>query len=565
MRLGRAGARGVLAAIAVLAASMAVGFVAQASPAAVVEVSATSPHVADARDRSLVLVTATDSSGLPVDDADIELHISPPTFANQLAHFVLHLSAEPVGSGQYVASFASPVQGPIAIVATDRESLATDLTFVEFTPPPTSSSLATRRAPGGIGAQDLKDDCKRYFDDLDNEFYPPILAQRFQAEPDPAKKAALRQRLEDLGKSIQVIEADIALESKVAKGQTPTQAERDALEAAKQAAKGSFERLSMAQEAQLKRFFGDPVDFSKFQKCTELFNNFELVDDFAKAVERIKKARELVDKLAHETDPAKRQQLAQELRALGRVAERGPDSAIAHIRWAKFANIAIDLNVATDLWRNLKPILVKGSAITVAVLSDNDASKGGIQPAKQSERAIEAIRAMFDPLRPQPGDSEAEKQRKLEELEKKLIELIKTIVVDRKVIAQLPGRDGGATLSARVQRASCPDGHTATLDSAIGELITIARIGHTVFGFGADSSGATYVAIGSTDGRHFSMTVSGFGLSPTAGPAVSSYTGTVAGSTVRGSWSGVGSALPGEPDAACMWSGPFTLVLGAPH
>jgi len=568
-------------AIAVLAALLSGGPHAATIAAAevIVRVSATTPHVADGIDESAVTVTVTDSFGRPIANADIELEISQPAFVNQLAHFVLRLLATHVGNGRYVASFVSPVEGPMMIVATDRTSLASDLTFVDFTAAATTSSpLLSSPGPREVllapqgAAQDAEENCKKFFDKLDDEFLPSILRRRIAAEPDATKKATLRQRLKDLtggddrpgprdpDNIMSVLRRDIALETKIAKGETPTQAEKDELERAKQAAKASFERNSMAQEQALKEFFGNPIDFTKFQACTELFNNFKFVADLDKAIERIQKAMELTRKIRDRaTRPADRARFEQELRNLGRVVERGPNGSIAHIRWARFANIAIDLDINKDLWRNMKPILAKGSAITIKVLSDNNPRRGGIQPGRQSDTTIGTVRSQFDPFKPKETDTEDEKRRKIEELEKKLIDLIKTVSVDRSTIAQLPGLDGTSTLLATIGRADCVDGNEQLLETRIASATTLNTQQDALFGFGVDNAGATYIAVGIVTGSQVSFAISGFGLSPGIGPAVSAYTGTIIDDTIVGNWEGVGSGLPGDPDNTCTFTGDFII------
>lgn len=499
----------------------------------IVHISATSPHLANGIDKSTVTVTVTNEFGQPVTNADIALDISPPVFVNQLSHFVLHLNAPHVSGGRYVASFASPEEGPLLIVATDRVSLASSAAFVEF------SAVVAQAAPAGAApAVDAKENCKKYFDKLDEEFYPPILSRRITAAADPLK-AALRERLDDVRKIMGVIQADVVLETKIARGEVPTQAEKDALEKAKQDNKASFTRNAAKQEGLLKEFFGDPIDFTKYQACTELFNNFKLVTDFDDAIKRITRP----------PPPAP-----------GKIVERGPDASIAHIRWAKFANIAIDLDINKELWRNLKAILAKGSAITVAVLSDNDPTKAGIQPAMQSDAQITALRTVFDALKPKNTDTEEEKKKKVEEIEKKLIDLIKTISVDKKVIAQLPGRDGNSVLLATITSATCLNGNEQALLPQISSAVTLSRLDDALFGFGADNSGATYVAVGSVTGSQASFAISGFGLTPGMGPANNAFQGLVQGDSIVGTWQGIADgSLAGQANV-CTWSGDFRLT-----
>ena len=576
-----AGPARALAAALPIAIALTTGSPDVFAQAASLTIVATSPHVADGVDRSTVTITAVDVGGNPANFLNLDVEISQPAFVNRLGHFVLHLSPTAIGNGKYVVTFASPVEGPMSIVVTDRIALTNARSGVNFTPSSfpftrlVASSSASSIQPLDAAAD--RKSCEDFFDKLDQEFLPSILTQRIAAEPDPAKKAVLQQRLDDLFQRLPgppattrgvlpVIDQDIELEEKSATGVAPTKAETDALDAAAQAAKASFTRISDTQEQILKQFFGNPVDFVKFQTCTELFNNFDLVADFDKALERIavsKRLRAIIN------DPSKtaaeRTKAAQDLRALGRLVERGPDSSIAHVRWAKFANLMItQLGVSVDLWRNLKPILAKGSAITVAVLSDNDPVKPGIQPAKQSGPTIATIRAMFDPLKPKSTDTDEEKKKKLQEIEKKLIEIIKAIRVDRKVIAQLPGQSGSSALTANIDTASCLDGGENGLVSPLFSAINLTRLGTDLFGFGVDNTGNSYTLIGTIFGSVARFAVSGFGLNPLIGPAIATFEGTATGDTIVGTWNGVGSSLPRNPGNVCVWSGSFTVAARAP-
>ena len=541
----------------VLAFSMLTFLATTTSATVTLQVEATSPHVANGLDASTVTVVVTDD-GAPVTDADVALDVSPPVFVNQLAHAVLHLSAHHVGNGRYVTSFPSLLPGPFAVVATDRVSLADAVTFVEFVP--VTAETVSAPFPGDVAAApDLKDDCARFFDTLDEEFYPPRLTERIAAETDAAKKAALEQRVADLRVALRVIQGEIDLETISARGGTPTQAQNDAQQRMRQDAKDAIKRLSDKQEELLKQFFSDPFDPAKFQQCTELFNNFKLVADFATATMRIARAKELGQKVANGTaTPAERAEFQDLIK--NKIATRGPDASIAHIRWAKFAHIAIDLDVSKSLWQSLKPILAKGSTITVRVLSDNDPTTPGIQPAMQSDATLQTIRQIFDPLTPKDTDTDAEKDRKINEVEKKLVELIKTIVVDRAVIAQLPMLDGTKTLMTSLTSAQCVGGDVALLHTVTTSAVTLSADAGVLFGFGVDNSGKTYVVSGEVTGSQATLALAGFGLNPVLGAALNAFTGSVVGDTIFGAFSGYGVGLAGQPDAACTWEGTFTVA-----
>jgi hypothetical protein len=348
-----------------------------------VSAAATSPHVADGMDKSKVTVTVTDT-GNPVTEADVVLDISPTIFMNQMSHYVLHLNTTPAGGGRYVASFPSVVEGPFMIVATELNTLASDSTAVEFTPAPGTTSVIELPSIPQVDPPDDKQNCKDFFKTLDDEFLPSILRMRIAANP--PNKAELEQRLADLENVLVKrgpplvrgpVDIDIGYEkAQAATGQDQlTDAQRDDLKTRATAVKDSFQRLSDKQNELLKQFFGTPIDFTKFQTCTEFFNNFELVANFNDAIDQIRARTPVL---------------------------RGPDNAGAHIRWAKFANLMLvipNINAETNtLWRNLKPILAKGSAITTAVLT----IAGGRRPVMLDRTTddFKTLKKMYDDLRP---------------------------------------------------------------------------------------------------------------------------------------------------------------------
>src|SRR5205814_1491206 len=259
-----------------------------------------------------------------------------------------------------------------------------------------------------------------------------------------------------------LLDGDFRLEIAKAAGRDTAAAEA-AFKAAEAAAKEAIQRYSTGQITLIKQFFGDPVDFDKFQKATELFNNYDLIaGDLNGAIDRIKMAQMLLKAWMDETDPVAKatKKKAFEDFVKDGVVVRGPDGSDAHIRWAKFADMAIDVGVDVDFWRNLKPIVAKGSAITVSVL-DKDKKKS------LTSDEIKTIRDMYDPLRPKSTDSEDDKKKKIEQIDKKLLDLIKTIFIDKKTVAQLPGFDSPQTIQIAVAAAGCIEGGESGLSTRI--------------------------------------------------------------------------------------------------
>lgn len=504
-----------------------------------VEVTASSPHLANGQDASQVLVTVTDDSGAPLDGAEVVLDISPPFFTSQITQPVYHLRAAGLGNGVYAASFTSPVPGPYAVVAIEQASLAMGVAVVDFVSPYPATAPRRRGKRSDLKATaDEVENCKKFFDKLDEEFYPPILDEKIRNETDPAKKKELEQRKKDVTDVIsKAVALDIAIETKQAKGEKPTQAEKDALDKAIKDTKEALKRVSEGQKKLFEEFFGMPVDADKFQACTELFNNFKLVDDFDKAIERIRAGRPM--------GPKKK------------VVERGPDASIAHIRWAKFAKIAIGCDINADLWRKLAPTLAKGSAITADVLMDNDSTKPGMQPAMQKEEDIKKRRDEFDPLRPKDGDGEAERKKKLEDLEKKLIELLKKIAVDKKVIAMVPGSPGNYTVTVATAAPICTGNVKVAVAPFVNGVLSLERVGDGLLGMGVDNNGRSYLAMGTVRGSEARFTITGYGLSPTDDVSITAVTGTVMEGTISGEIEGLGEVYDQGRLEQCTWLGSF--------
>ncbi len=508
-----------------------------AAAARTVTVTASGPHLANGSDPCTVTVVLAEDDGRPIDGAVVQLEIFPPTFSNQIAHDVLHLQAFPMGGGRYGASFTTWTPGPLVVTVTTPDHEASGTAVARFLDPNPAPATATAEAPPkrlqNVFAADAKDDCAKFFDKLDEEFYPPILGKRIAAAAG-AEKARLQQRLDDL---IRVMEGpipeDIKLEEKQARGGTLTAEEKKAFDdlIKKKENKDAITRLSADLKKLIEDSFGEPVDPDKFQACTELFNNFKLVKDFKKAIERIE-------------DPGS-------VPEGEKIVERGPDASIAHIRWAKFARIAILLGVDADFWRTLLPSLAKGSAITADVLMK--------PPSMLKEEDIKKHRDMFDPLRPKEGDDEAKKKEKFDKIEKKLIELIKKINVDKKTIAMFPGPSDGGRLTLAIGAPVCPPGQSV----GIGEsgAFNLYRVGDALMAYGVTLRGRSYVAAGEVIGSQVELVIAGHGFSPLPGASLMALRGTVSGDFLAGTLKGIAFGEVRDGEAPCTWEGSFTAEL----
>lgn len=91
------------------------------------QISATSPHVADAVDSSSVAVLAFDVDGKPVSGSKIKLILSGEAFYRIFG-------AREVGNGMYVGYVAFPYSGVYSLRAIDEETDAQNATTIEFTP-----------------------------------------------------------------------------------------------------------------------------------------------------------------------------------------------------------------------------------------------------------------------------------------------------------------------------------------------------------------------------------------------------------------------------------------------
>jgi cysteine-rich repeat protein len=525
------------------ATALLIGLVlgADAATAHTVTVTTTGPHLANGSDPCRVTVTLAEDDGTPIDGAVVQLEIYPPTFSNQIAHDVLHLQAYPMGGGRYGASFTTCTSGPLVVVATTPDDAANGTavaTFLDPNPNPSPAPFqALPKRLENVFAADAKDDCGKFFDKLDEEFYPPLLQKRIDAAAG-AEKARLQQRLDDLIRVMSgPIQEDIKLEEKQARGMALTPAEKKAFEDLinKKENKDAITRLSADLKKIIEDAFMKPVDPDKFQACTELFNNFKLVKDFDKAIERIEKAK---------------------MRMIPRgekIVERGPDASIAHIRWAKFARIAILLGVDADFWRTLLPSLAKGSAITADVLMK--------PPRMLKDEEIKKHRDMFDPLRPKDGDDDAKRKEKFDKIEMKLIELIKKINVDKKTIAMFPGPSDGGMLTVAIGNPVCPPGSPSV---GIGESgsFNLYRVGDALMAYGITPAGRSYVAAGEVVGSEVELVLAGHGFSPVGGASLMALTGTISGSHLSGTLQGVAFGEVGENDEPpCTWEGSFSAEL----
>lgn len=516
-----------------------------ASPAGArtVTVTAGGPYRADGFDPATVNVLVTDDAGMPVDGLLVHLVVAPPTFVHQLSHDVRHLVAHPAGPGRYTATFSSRTVGSLLVVAYTADDAANGTAMAEFeaagaTPAPGPTPI---RAPARLQSfplADAKADCEKFFDKLDDEFYDPILVKKIMDAMEP-EKTRLKERRADLGKVMRLVEIEILLEELQARGMAIPPALQMAFDKALMDAKASFERISKDLRKVIEDGFA-PFDVDKFQACTELFNNFKLVPKFEDAIDRIKKAKMGM------MPPG------------DKIVPRGPDSAIAHIRWAKFAKLCIGLGADADFWRKVLPTLAKGTAITADVLMD--------PPQMLKDADIKKHRDMFDPLRPKADDNDAKKKEKLDMLEKKLIELVKKINVDKKVIGFLPGTPGKGGIYVAVANPVCPQSG-APVRSSVSGPITIARVEDSLMGYGVDADGRSWAAAGTVVGSQVKMVIGGRGLSPSPDGSVMVFTGFLGGDGTMVNGTLEGAALT-EVDTAglnpCTWDGSFQAQLYNP-
>ena len=515
--------------------------------------SATGPKSDNGMDAAVVTAFVQNGT-FPVTNADIQIEVLLSTFYGQLSQYSVRLDSLNVNNGSYRSSFVSPVPGVFSIYGTDRVGLSSDQATTTFTDP----LLLPAIAPLAPGPQPFafSDDVKTFFMQLDFEFYPPMLLARIA---DPATPAAtrdeLKQRLMDLGQAFPVILGDVQLETLKAAGRN-TAAMQAAFQAAETAAKNAIQRLSTKQIQLFQQTFGNPVDYDKFQAATELFNNFDLAGDVNDAIDRIDKAKMLLKALkdARGTPGEAAAKKAVDDFVKDGVVVRGPDGAAAHIRWVKFANIALDLGIDSGFWSNVKPLLAKGSAITVSVL-DKDKKK------KLTADEIKTIRDMYDPLRPKPGDTDDDKKKKLQQLEQKIQDLLKTIYIDKKTVAQLPGFDSGQTIQVTLGSSACSGGSESSLPMQLSGAFSLTQASDgSVFGFGADNAGLTYLTLGTSDGTNVTFLVGGPGFSPAQGLSLAVFSGTAfGGGIISGTVDGITSGLvAGNPDN-CNWSGSFVV------
>ena len=526
---------------AALAGWVALLLGAGAADARTVTVTVTGPHLANGADPCTVTVVLAEDDGTPIDGATVQLEIAPPTFVNQVAHDVLHLLAYPMGNGRYGASFTTWSPGPVVVTATTPDHAASDAGVATFLdpdpappPPPPPPLTAPRKGLENVFAADAKDDCAKFFDKLDEEFYPPLLQKRIDAAAG-AEKARLQQRMDDLIKVLEgPVTKDIELEEKQARGMALTAEEKKEFDdlIKKKENKDAMTRLSADLKKLIEDAFMKPVDPDKFQACTELFNNFKLVKDFDKAIERIR-------------DP-------DSVPEGEKVVERGPDASIAHIRWAKFARIAILLGVDADFWRTLLPSLAKGSAITADVLMK--------PPRMLKEADIKKHRDMFDPLRPKADDNDAKKQEKLDKIEKKLIELIKKINVDKKVIAMFPGPPSGGMLTVAVANPVCPPG-SPSVGLGGSAPFNLYRVGDMLMAWGVTPNGRSYVAAGQVEGSVAELVIAGHGFSPVPGGSLMALRGNVSGDFLSGTLEGIAFGEVRAGARPCTWDGSFSAEI----
>jgi Spy/CpxP family protein refolding chaperone len=452
-------------------------------------------------DAAPVTVSLVDASSAPVVNADVAVEISQPTISGQLSQYSVRLGAVNQGGGQYQSSVVSPQAGDFRVLVKDRASLAAAtsvLSCVLLTP--AKEPAPVKPVPD---AKDAKNNCKQYFARLDFEFFPPEVGKR--TDITAAEIATRNANLKKIMEALEELMKDPTYDAS--------------------AVKDLVKQVSASLAAIAKEFFGDPIDPAKFQACTELFNNFALVD-FDAAIKNIKDEETVV---------------------------RGPDSAIAHLRWATFAALAIQFGFDPDFWDLTRPILGKGSAITVAALDKT-------KPHKLTEAEIAALRKIYDALKPAKGDTPEVLKKKRADLDKLIQDLIKIANDPSKVIGMLPGVDSNTRLVTSLASATCSNGSEPFLAAQTQHPISFNDDGSgNLFGFGTDSRGLTYVLQGSTLSGQSQFAVSGFGLAPALAQGVAIYRASSSGPNLSGTVQGVVSGtFGGQPDT-CTWSGTFQL------
>jgi hypothetical protein len=478
---------------------------AKAQPGAppTVVVSASTPHQANDADPSRVIVTVRDRNGRPVPNADIIILASAPTLPLQLEQFSTRMQAVNAGRGVYQASFTSPVEGPILVTAIDLNSLITDSTFVQFLPParPAESepTAATRVAP----ARDDLQNCKNFWNDFDNQTNPSKLLRD--------KPAGYLQRIQDVQDVLKLVDKRMEHQIRDAKGKNPpTNDEKKKLQDDIKNKKDAFKRLSDVQLEKLKKYFkkGEGIDFDAFQTCIELFDNFKTTPD---------------------QKPRK-----------GDVP-KGPDAPGAFLRWVKYANIVIELDIAKDDWTKIKHTLLKGFLIVSTVID-----KG--RPLTDEE-----IKKIKDDIKNATTPSD---------IDKKIQEHLKAADL-RQLFGMLPSQ-GNAGVQVALTSKSCEGVDSALLASSLRDMIHLgAEADGSLFSFGIDRLGRTYIAHGTMTSNTLFLIFSGYGLAPGMGPAIQVLRGSSDdGRMWTGELEGGATGTLGGREGFCTWLGNFTVDVG---
>jgi len=494
-----------------------------------IEVMATSPHLADDKDRSVVTIRVTDDGNQPVRDALVFVEAASPAINLRVCHFAVYLKAENLGNGFYRTSFTSPLPGPVVVTASDLKSDASGFATVQFESVPGAVSSASKDVTALAN-----ENCIAFFDDLDNATYPPILMKRVQdgTATDQDKKV-----LDAVNKVMrELLQCLVDLEKRIANKLDQTEEQKKKLDELKEKIKKlkmdlktELKRLSDVQIGLFKKHFPDGaggIDFAKVQECMELFDNFKLVKDFNDPV------RKVLD---------------------------GPNSPGAYRYWTKFAECMIDSDIDKEIWTKLLKTLTKGFFI---VMRTGFNPPGVNRPKMLTDEEIKKLRDEIDKL------------TTAQQLEDKLMEAVKEaktnkIVSSQRQIEMMPG----LAMSATVQSFSANNANALpakvtanTLPTnATDQLLYLAQNGTSLFGYGIDRGGRAYTILGTVEGSRASFTVAG--LATLAGFGVASFTdcpstlyeGKIEPGKITGTFVGSADGFREGIEGSYRWSGSFVL------
>jgi hypothetical protein len=92
--------------------------------------------------------------------------------------------------------------------------------------------------------------------------------------------------------------------------------------------------------------------------------------------------------------------------------------------------------------------------------------------------------------------------------------------------------------------------------------IHVSQTGNEFLASETDGNGNPFTLNGIVDGNLVSFTIQGTGITPGIGPATTTYTGTIDGNTIRGSFSGSASwTTPDGRTETATWTGTFTVTI----